>query len=107
LPFGELKGVAGVLGKGWSVNLIGSYQTGLPQTVLNASAVSGIVGLSADRPNQVGSVSLSNPTLQEWFNLKTAVDSQRARQALDPLRFSTAAHFTKWVTTAVAPNTCG
>jgi hypothetical protein len=39
--------------------------------------------------------------------LKTAVDSQRARQALDPLRFSTAAHFTKWVPTAVAPNTCG
>jgi hypothetical protein len=41
------------------------------------------------------------------MNLKTAVDSRRARQALDPLRFPTAAHFTKWVTTAVAPNTYG
>jgi Carboxypeptidase regulatory-like domain len=78
LPFGEnLKGVAGVLGKGWSVNLIGAWQTGFPQTVLNASAVSGIVGLSADRPDQVGSVSLSNPTLQEWFNTSAFVQQTK------------------------------
>ena len=78
LPFGaNLRGVAGVLGKGWSVNLIGAWQTGLPQTVLNASAVSGIVGLSADRPDQVGSASLSNPTLQEWFDTSAFVQQTK------------------------------
>ena len=39
--------------------------------------------------------------------LKTAVDRQRGRQVLDLLRFSTAAYFTKWVTTAFASNSCG
>jgi hypothetical protein len=39
--------------------------------------------------------------------LETAVDRQRSRQVIDLLRFSTAAHFTKWVTTAFASNGCG
>jgi predicted ester cyclase len=41
------------------------------------------------------------------INLKTAVDSQRSWQALYLPRLSTAAHFTKWVTTAFASSTCG
>jgi hypothetical protein len=39
--------------------------------------------------------------------LKTAVDRRLDRQVPDLLRFSTAAHFTKWVTTAFASNGCG
>jgi hypothetical protein len=54
--------------------------------------------------DQLGLVSAETGSL---FNLKTAVDSQRGWQVIDILRFSTAAHFTKWVTTAVASNTSG
>jgi hypothetical protein len=41
------------------------------------------------------------------LNLETAVDSQRRRQVRDQSGFSTAAHFTQWVTNATAANTCG
>jgi hypothetical protein len=39
--------------------------------------------------------------------LKTAVDSQLCRQVAGLYRFSTAAQFTQWVTTAISANTCG
>lgn len=69
LPFGKsLRGAAAQAGRGWAVNLIGAWQTGLPFTVVNTGAISGIKGLGSDRPDQIGSVSLSNPTRLEWFN---------------------------------------
>jgi hypothetical protein len=46
-------------------------------------------------------------TFPARFILETAVDSQRRRQVRDQSGFSTAAHFTQWVTNATAANTCG
>jgi hypothetical protein len=76
LPFGKsLKGTTAVLGKGWGINVIGSYNTGQPFTILNNGNVSGIPGVGSDRPDQVGSASLSNQGISEWFNI-TAFNAQ-------------------------------
>ena len=83
LPFGKsLQGFSGQLVKGWSVNVASSWQTGLPLSALNSSAVSGTFGLSQDRPNMVGDPNRAGPvaanpgcnapsrihTLTNWFN---------------------------------------
>jgi hypothetical protein len=74
LPFGkQLSGLSRQLIAGWSLNGIGVWQSGVPFTVVNNSDVSGIIGVSADRPNQTGTVTLSNPTIQEWFNTSAFV----------------------------------
>ncbi len=46
-------------------------------------------------------------TVAVFINLKTAVADQRGRQLRDLSGFLTAAHFTRWVTTAIAATTCG
>ena len=79
LPFGEsLHGAAAYLVKGWSVNTIYAYSTGLPTsigepgggppgTITNASGILGFRG--GDTPNQVGDANAGNiHTIQEWFN---------------------------------------
>ena len=54
LPFGKsLRGVEGQIVKGWEVNGIFSYATGIPFTVQENSNAMGINGLT-DRPNIVG-----------------------------------------------------
>lgn len=83
LPFGKsLHGAVAQLVQGWSTNFIYSYASGFPVTVLNSSSVSGIFGLSQDRPNMVGDPNRSGPVaansgcsapsaihkLQSWFN---------------------------------------
>jgi Carboxypeptidase regulatory-like domain len=69
LPFGNnLKGVAGIFGKGWAVNVIGQWDTGQPFTVTNNHNQSGIPGLGSDRPDQIGSTSISNSSIAEFFN---------------------------------------
>jgi hypothetical protein len=69
LPFGKnFQGIARVLANGWSLNGIGVWSSGLPFTVVNNSNVSGIIGVGNDRPDQIGSTVLSNPTINEWFN---------------------------------------
>ena len=57
---------------------------------------------------------LSTPELSvaSWIGplcmiLKTAVDRRRCRQVRDLYGFPTAAHFTRWVTTAVSASTWG
>jgi hypothetical protein len=70
LPFGSnLTGVAGVLGKGWAINVIGQWDTGQPFTVANNHNQSNIPGLGSDRPDQIGSTSLSNSSIAEFFNI--------------------------------------
>ena len=79
LPFGaSLRGAAAYLVKGWSVNTIYAYSTGLPTsigepgggppgTITNASGILGFRG--GDTPNQVGDANAGNiHTIQEWFN---------------------------------------
>jgi outer membrane receptor protein involved in Fe transport len=68
LPFGKsLKGAKGVLGKGWQFNAIDVWETGAPFSVANASPRSN-TGIGSDRPNQVSSANLPNPSISEWFN---------------------------------------
>ncbi len=71
LPFGKgSSGTKGLLTKSWQLNLSGVWSTGLPFTVLNATDVSNTnPGASgADRPDQIGSAALSNPTVNRFFN---------------------------------------
>lgn len=56
----------GVLG-GWQVNGVAFWQTGTPYTIGNGTARSNTGG--TDRPNQIGDPSLSNPTVEQWFNV--------------------------------------
>ena len=79
LPLGgSLHGAAAYLVKGWSVNTIYAYSTGLPTsiseqgggppgTITNASGILGFRG--GDAPNQVGDPNAGKVhTIQAWFN---------------------------------------
>lgn len=70
LPVGQkLKGWEGTLAKGWSINALASWETGLPFTVLNSSNVAGdSLSNQSDRPSVVGNPSLANSGLGEFFN---------------------------------------
>jgi len=71
LPFGKnLKGATGVMAKGWQVNMIDVWATGLPFTVTNVNNISGTNPGSSntDRPNVVGKMMLSKPGVSEFFN---------------------------------------
>lgn len=77
LPFGKsLTGVAGHLVKGWQVNGIYLYSTGLPFTVVNSSSPQSNVGqgtvatatnVSGDRPNALPSSGFQQ-NLSQWFD---------------------------------------
>jgi hypothetical protein len=54
--------------KGWGTNVIYSWSSGLPFTVKNSNGTISGINLGNDRPNQVGSLTLSHPTNAEWFN---------------------------------------
>ncbi|PYT31209.1 MAG: hypothetical protein DMG57_05810, partial [Acidobacteria bacterium] len=43
----------------------------------------------------------------ESINLQKAIDAERSRQVRDLSGVPTAAHFTQWVTNAIAANICG
>lgn len=69
VPFGKSSaGVERALFHGWQVNGIASWQTGLPFTVVNSYDVSNTGTFFGDRPDQIASSSLPNPSIQEWFN---------------------------------------
>jgi hypothetical protein len=71
LPFGKtLKGVQGLLAKGWQVNALVAWETGLPFTVINSTDVAGTMpgDNDDDRPNMSGSAKLSHRSNKEWFN---------------------------------------
>lgn len=70
LPFGKsLKGATGYLARGWQVNSLAYWQTGTPITVENGDPQINLPGVSADRPNQIASTRLSNPSIHEFFNV--------------------------------------
>lgn len=69
LPFA--KGATGLKGAalgGWEYNVIVAWSTGLPFTVTNANSVSNAIPGTGDRPDVTGSASISNPTIQKYFN---------------------------------------
>jgi len=84
LPFGkDLKGAAGQAFSGWQLNGSVIWQTGLPFTVTDQQAVSGIIGGGAERPNRLREdLRVSNPTVGV------------AGQFLDPAAFALPAPFT-------------
>ena len=84
LPWGKnLKGVAGQLFGGWQTNGSVTWQTGLPFTVTDQQAVSGIIGGGGERPNRLReNLRVSNPTVGI------------AGQFLDPAAFALPANFT-------------
>jgi carboxypeptidase family protein len=68
LPFfRSAEGLTKSLLGGWQINTVAFYQTGLAYTVTNGTARSNTGG--ADRPNQIGDPELSNPTIDQWFNV--------------------------------------
>jgi len=70
LPFGKsLQGPMKQLFRGWQINTIGVWQTGLPFTITDSNPQANLgPSVSSDRPNVVGSTSVSNQNLSQWFN---------------------------------------
>ncbi len=65
LPFGKsMTGLGAVLVKGWSTNVAGSWQSGLPFNIANGAPLAGVGG-SLD---QVCSGKAANPSLAQWVN---------------------------------------
>lgn len=68
LPIGSrFTGWKGGVFKGWQFNAIDVWQTGTPFTVLNSSPQSN-TGVSSDRPDQIATWSVPNPSIRQWFN---------------------------------------
>jgi hypothetical protein len=68
LPFGKsLNGVSKALASNWQVNALAAYQTGLPFSVYNNSALSN-TGAANDRPNLVGDPKGITSSVAQWFN---------------------------------------
>jgi hypothetical protein len=68
LPFGRnATGATKHLTADWQVNLVAYWQSGVPFTVYNATARSN-TGAGVDRPNQVCSGVLDDPTVNRWFD---------------------------------------
>jgi hypothetical protein len=70
LPFGRsLSGISGVMGKGWQANTILVWESGEPFTVVNSAGIATTTFANhSDRPNQVGSGKVSNPSISQFFN---------------------------------------
>jgi hypothetical protein len=74
LPFGrDRQGLVATLVKDWQVNVVGSFQSGMPITVVDAAfgavARINVNGVNQDRPNQLRSPKLANPTVDQWFDI--------------------------------------
>jgi outer membrane receptor protein involved in Fe transport len=79
LPFGKsLKGAAAQLAKGWQLNGIYLFSTGLPLIVVNSSNPQsnlGVAGgglatnISGDRPNRLSGSSSFEQSIDHWFDL--------------------------------------
>jgi outer membrane receptor protein involved in Fe transport len=92
VPFGKnLKGITGIVAKGWKLNAIGYYQSGSTTTVTAASHLA-VNGVQAARPNMTGSPDLSHPTTSQWFKTSAfstpteygVYGSERPAQVLTP-----------------------
>ena len=94
LPFGKSDSrYKSLATKGWQLNLAGTWSTGLPFTVLNATDVSNTNpgAYAADRPDQIGSATLPDPNVRRFFNTNAFVaqtlgtlGSERRNQLFGP-----------------------
>jgi hypothetical protein len=72
LPFGRsLKGVSGTLAKGWQVNGIYVYSTGIPFTVVDGldTQNTALSGGNDERMNVVPAAPGFTPSVNEWFDI--------------------------------------
>lgn len=79
LPFAKgFSGVRKLLLDGWQPNAIMAWQSGKPFTVVNSGNAGGYgnrahpyngINGGVDRPDQIHSATLSNPSLHEWFDV--------------------------------------
>lgn len=71
LPFGKnLTGIAGAVAKGWQANTLLVWETGSPFTVRESNGVSATTNAqTTGRPNQIGKGTVSNPTINRFFNV--------------------------------------
>lgn len=74
LPFGRtLNGAKALAAKGWQVNALDVWETGIPFTAVSSSDLSGTEpgDGNADRPNVIGKARLSgkSQSINEWFNV--------------------------------------
>jgi hypothetical protein len=106
LPIGtDATGIKEVALKGWQVNGIFHWQTGLYQTIISEAGQPAspnappgptnlyinIPGVSDERPDQIAPTKLSHPTPAEWFNVDAftpqtvgTIGSERANQVVGP-----------------------
>ncbi len=70
LPFGStLRGFEGAVARGWQTNVIWTWQTGFPVTVVNSANRTGTTtSTGSDRPNQTGLLGVSGQNISHWFN---------------------------------------
>lgn len=82
LPFGKsLKGISGYMARGWQINGVYLFSSGLPDTVLNSASPQINVGNSGgtanlsnttgDRPNLLQPSASFHPSLHQWFDTTT------------------------------------
>ena len=71
LPFGKsLTGFAGEAAKGWSINTLTIWTSGLPVTVSNSADPQINIGGGSDRPDMISkNLYPNNRGLKEWFNI--------------------------------------
>ncbi len=74
LPFGkgkmflrDARGPLQLIAGGWQLNSIDSFQSGTPFTVTMQSSTLN-AGSGVQWPNRIGSGTLSNPTINQWFD---------------------------------------
>ena len=73
LPFGAgLRGVKGVVAKGWQVNSIDTFQTGVPFNVTMLSNSLNIGG-GTQWPDRIGSGATANQNINHWFDTSAFV----------------------------------
>jgi hypothetical protein len=100
LPFGHsLRGFEGVVAKGWQLNVLHRWETGLPFSVDDAVAYSNTgVGGGGERARQLPGPqgSLANPTISQWFNAsayaKASNDRRSAANVLSAISSATKGH---------------
>jgi hypothetical protein len=76
LPFGkERHRVGALLEKGWQVNGLMVWNTGMPFSVTNVTDRSGTrpTAGNADRPNMIGNGKVSHATISHWFDTNAFV----------------------------------
>jgi hypothetical protein len=78
LPFGKSSsGLVGMLVKGWQANTILQWQSGEPFTVTNNAGIATTsFGNHNDRPNQIRSAKVSNPSISRFFDPTAFVAQQ-------------------------------